>query len=409
MPWKELCTMSIREEFVINAKEPGVKLAALCREYGVSRKTGYKWMKRYDYGGVRALEDMSRRPQESPLRVSGDVVAEVVNLRVLHRAWGAKKLAEILRRRLGDQSPSTRTVARILVRSGLIQRARRRPCKLAMPFGPPKVSVKAPNDLWSVDFKGWWLTTSRERCEPLTVRDAHSRFILAVDVMVSTEGGSVETAFQRLFKTYGLPKAILTDGGPPFVAPNISMGLTKLNVWWLSLGIEHYRARPATPSDNGGHERMHRNIAEELEVFSALNRRAQQDACDRWRHEFNEHRPHESLGMRMPSEIYRRSDVLYEDKPVDVTYPENFLVRRASSNGEVKWLQRNLFLSTALTGQAVGLEPLKGRHFNVWFAHRLLGIADYSKEKAVFSPTPWNRQGDEEQESAITQERRSAG
>jgi putative transposase len=391
VPWEELCTMSVREQFVLRAKEPGANIAALCREHGISRKTGYKWIERYDEGGLSALEDMSRRPHTSPLQVSGDVVADVVQLRVAHPTWGSKKLAEILRRKYGSEAPSKRTVARILVRSGLVQQSRRRRQSPEVHFGPPTVQPKTPNDLWTADFKGWWLAASGERCEPLTVRDAYSRFVLAIDVLSTTSAETVKAVFERLFEKYGVPKAILTDGGSPFVAAYGSLGLTTLNVWWLSLGIEHYRSRPATPSDNGAHERLHKDIAAELEAFAALNRRAQQDACDRWRHDFNHHRPHEALAMRMPYEVYRRSDIVFDKaKAIDVVYPSHFITRLVSQVGVIKWRGGSVFISGALAARTVGLEPLTRRQFHVWFAHRRLGLVDFSTTEGVFTPAPWN-------------------
>jgi transposase InsO family protein len=313
-----------------------------------------------------------------------------VRIRSAHPHWGAKKLADLVQRKFGADAISTRTVARILVRAGLVQRARRRQRSTCVHVGAPNVQPKRPNDLWTVDFKGWWLTKAGERCEPLTVRDAFSRYVLAIDVLQSTEQGPVEATFKRLFKAHGLPKAIHTDGGTPFVATSGKLGLSRLNVWWLGLGIEHYRSRPATPSDNGGHERLHKDMAAELEAFAALNRKTQQDACDRWRHEFNHHRPHEALQMRMPGEVYRRSDVEFEDKPVEVTYPENYLVRLVGSTGLATWRHRDFFVSSALGKQLIGLEPLTRQTFNVWFAHRWLGVVDFKSDPPTFTAAPWN-------------------
>jgi transposase InsO family protein len=255
MPWKELFTMEIREEFVLRATSPNANIAALCREFGVSRKTGYKWLERFEELGVVGLDDMSRRPKESPLAVSGDVVAELTTIRVAHPTWGSKKLIEVAKRRLpADEVPSRSTVDRILKRAGLVQggRRRRHPAEDGKP--PQKASsveVKAPNDLWTVDFKGWWLAMDKTRCEPLTVRDAFSRYVIAIEVLPTSSGEAVLEVFENVFSRYGLPKAIQTDNGPPFVASHGVLGLTKLSAWWLSLGIEHVRSRPRTPSDNG--------------------------------------------------------------------------------------------------------------------------------------------------------------
>jgi hypothetical protein len=253
----------------------------------------------------------------------------------------------------------------------------------------PQVQPKRPNQLWTVDFKGWWRTRSGERCEPLTLRDAHSRYVLATVVLSSPKMGEVRAVFERVFSQYGLPEAILSDGGVPFVAPGSSIGLTTLSAWWLSLGIEHYRSRPATPSDNGGHERMHRDMAAELEAVAAMTRKAQQDACDRWRHDFNHHRPHEALGMKTPAERYQRSAVAFEQKPTALVYPDAFAVRRVSNVGCIKHAQHLVFVSHALSGYDLGLEYLSADHFAVWFAHRRLGeLLPHSKR---LDPDPWNR------------------
>jgi hypothetical protein len=253
------------------------------------------------------------------------------------------------------------------------------------------VKPQAPNDLWTVDFKGWWLTKQRERCEPLTVRDAYSRYVLGIIVLNSPQTEPVMTAFKDLFRRFGVPKAVLTDGGPPFVTAHGQLGLTQLSAWWLSLGIEHYRSRPATPSDNGGHERMHRDMAAELERFAALHLAAQQAACDRWRHEFNHERPHEALGMKMPGQVYHRSDQPFDDKDVELDYPEHFLDRVVSRTGHLRLQRKDMFLSWALAGRRVGFEPLGAARYNVWFSHRKLGEVDLSQPKAIFTASPWNQ------------------
>jgi transposase InsO family protein len=390
MPWKELNVMKSREEFVLRAREPGVNFSALCAEYGVARKTGYKWLKRYQSEGLGGLEDESRRPNRSPLEVSGDIVADVVEFRLAHAQWGPTKLAELVRTRRGPESCSARTVARILVRVGLARRTVRRR-RQGSAIAAPRPAHDRPNQLWTVDFKGWWLSQNRERCEPLTVRDAYSRYVLGIVVLGSTSQGPVIEAFKGLFEKYGMPEAILVDNGTPWIQPGSKLGLTQLSAWWLALGIEVFRSRPATPSDNGGHERMHRDMATELEAFRALNRKAQQEACDRWRHDFNHVRPHEALGLKTPAQVYQRSRVKYDGKPVLLTYPERYILRRVSTCGQVRNLQTYVFLSTALAGYEVGFEPMGKRRFAVWFGHRRLGTVDFDEpHPRRITADPWN-------------------
>lgn len=393
--------MQSREEFVLRAEEPGANFSALCEEYGVARKTGYKWMKRYKAEGLAGLEDDSRRPHASPLSVSGDIVADVVEFRLAHGQWGPNKLADLVRARRGPGSVSARTVARILERVGMARRTVRRR-REGSKVSAPKPLCERPNQLWTVDFKGWWLSKNRERCEPLTVRDAYSRYVLAIVVLPSTEQGPVIEAFKKLFVKYGMPDAILVDNGTPWIQPGSRLGLTRLSAWWLALGIEVFRTRPATPSDNGGHERMHRDMANELEAFRALNRKAQQEACDRWRHDFNHIRPHEALGMKKPAQVYQRSRVTYEDKPIVLAYPERYIPRRVSSCGQVRSLRTYAFVSQALAGYDVGFEPLGGNRFAVWFGHRRLGTVDFDEpHPRRITADAWNT-ADQPQDKSIT-------
>lgn len=326
--------MSVREEFVIKALEPGANISALSREYGISRKTGYKWISRFKERGVAGLEDLSRRPLKSPLVVSADVAVEIIAIRKAHQRWEARKIRVILQRSFAEEEvPSERTVVRVLERAGFIQRRRKRRRQSSMPTKKPRILARKPNDLWTVDYKGWWMAWNSDRCEPLTIRDAVSRFVLAAEVLSGTALAPAREVFEAVFRRYGLPRVILSDNGIPFVAPNSRLGLTRLSAWWISLGIEHVRSRPGTPSDNGGHERMHRDMAEELEAFSAMSRKAQQQECQRWRHEFNHHRPHEALGMKTPADSFHRSHVAFDGKPAEIVYPERFRVFTASKGG----------------------------------------------------------------------------
>lgn len=391
MPWKELCAMGLREDFVIKARSPGTNFAALCREYGVSRKTGYKWLDRYNKEGVSGLEDLSRRPKETPLAVSADVAVFIVELRLAHPTWGSKKLAVLAEKRLPPgTAPKRATIDRILTRAGLVQRGHRRLQRFGGPSRKPTVVAKAPNDVWTVDFKGWWLALDKGRCEPLTIRDAFSRYVLHIEVLSTTALPPVRAVFEAVFARYGLPKVILTDNGTPFVSSFNVLGLTKLSAWWLSLGIEHIRTRPATPSDNGGHERMHRDMAAELERFKALNRFKQQEACERWRLDFNCIRPHEALGMKCPKDVYRESRVRFiAGRPVEPEYPEDFDVRLVGKRGGITWGDKPVFISNALAHQRVGLELLGDSCARVWFGTKRLGQIDFNKTPIQFAAEPW--------------------
>jgi putative transposase len=378
-PWNKVSPMKLREEFVLLALEPRACMAKLCREYGISRQNGYKWVKRYREDGVDGLRDRSRRPLGSGVQASGEVVLQVLELRQ-KRGWGPKKLQELLRRKLrrGGQGavPSMRTIARIIARGGFVKKRKR----LTLPAGrateAPAPKVEEPNDLWTVDFKGWWRAQDGERCEPLTVRDAHSRYVLRAALLGSTATVAVRPEFQRLFERHGLPKAILSDNGSPFGCTRAPWGLTELSAWWVSLGIQVIHSRPGCPQDNGGHERVHLDMLK-LERASAPSRQAQQVLCDEWQREFNHVRPHEALAMKTPAQVYRPNARRPLPKLVRHNYPNGAAMRRVNTNGHFWWRGRSLFLSRALRGHSIALVcPTGQRLATIMFHHMALGQLD---------------------------------
>ena len=345
--------MNQKLEFIEKAGARGANISALCREYGISRQTGHKWLRRFRAQGYTGLTEQSRRPHTSPLTTAEEVIVNILELRERHWSWGPDKIARVLRRAHGEDAPSKSTVARVLQRLGRIHK-RRPPVRVWSVDGRPRIEVHAPNDLWTMDFKGWWCARNRDRCEPLTVRDAFSRRVLAVALLESSRIKDVRQVLQRLFERHGLPLAIQSDNGTPFVSVLARGGLSKLSVWLLSLGIQLVRSRPGCPQDNGGHERMHRDLSE-LECNPARTRRAQQRACDRWMVEFNEVRPHDALGGKTPAEVYRNSE-RRSLVPIHPNYPSDWQVRRVSMNGTVSLDDDTVFVSTALAGQLIGLK-----------------------------------------------------
>jgi putative transposase len=290
--------VSVRQNFVLRALSGEVPVAELCREFGVSRKTGYKWLKRFKEKGVSGLVSRPRRPRGNRLAITADMATKIVALKQKHPRWGAKKIWVLLvREHQVDDVPSVSTINRVLHVSGLVKKKRRyRPTSPGLPQRPA-VSVEAPNDLWTVDFKGWWRAGNGERCDPLTIRDAFSRYVLDLRLLRKTNTEAVRPVFERLFETYGVPKAIQSDNGPPFASRGLG-GLSALSAWWVSLGIDVVRSRPGKPTDNGGHERMHADISVDIQADAAFSLALQQHACDAWRDEFNLIRPHEGLGMK---------------------------------------------------------------------------------------------------------------
>jgi transposase InsO family protein len=371
-------------------------MAKLCRQYGISRQNGYKWVRRYREEGIDGLLDQSRRPLGSRVQASGEVVLQVLELRQ-KRGWGPKKLEELLRRKLrregqGAAVPSVRTIARIIGRAGFVKKRKR----LTLPAGrateAPAAHVEAPNDLWTVDFKGWWRAQDGERCEPLTVRDAHSRYVLRAALLGSTATAVVRPEFQRLFERYGLPKAILSDNGSPFACTTAPCGLSELSAWWVSLGIEVIHSRPGCPQDNGGHERVHFDMLN-LERESAPSRQAQQVLCDHWQREFNHVRPHEALAMKTPAQVYRPKARRPIPKLVTHDYPKGAVLRKVLTNGHFWWNGRSLFLSRSVRGHSIALVCPPGRRLaTIMFHHMALGQLDLEGRAKVQPLSEENRQ-----------------
>ena len=305
-----------------------------------------------------------------PLALGEEVVLAVLEAREAHPRWGAKKLVVLLQRRFGAQAPSERTIARILDRFGKL-RKRGRPRRVSVIESAPTVDVRGPNDVWTVDFKGWWRTTDRRRCEPLTIRDAYSRYVLAVRLLDSTKGVAVRKVFQQLFQRFGLPKAIQCDNGAPFVSVASRGGLTQLSAWWVSLGIELVRSRSGCPQDNGAHERMHADMSGDLQASPADSRVKQQRACDRWRKQFNEVRPHEALQQRVPAELYVASP--RRPRPKLTVYPPRWIIRLVNPSGVIKISGEMYRVSAGLAGHHVGLQPVDGLRWRVWFHQMDLG------------------------------------
>lgn len=372
--------MSLRKEFVLKALGKEAPVTELCRQYGVSRKTAYKWIKRFREAGVAGLVGESRRPRRSPQITREALRAEIIRLRRAHPTWGAKKLRQLLLRSGVDEPPCTKTIERILDQAGLVRRHRWRPRSVAVPTGAPRVVVNGPNDLWTVDFKGWWQTKDGKRCEPLTVRDAHSRYILTLRALPRSSEACVRPVFEELFGRYGVPAAILSDNGPPFATVLALGGLSRLSAWWLALGINVVRSRPGCPQDNGGHERMHLDIGAELQAAAAGSVPAQQALFDDWLTEFNHVRPHEALQMRTPADLYRPSKTRMPTLVIP-SYPKHWFVHRVEPTGHITHRCWRTYLSKTLEGHLVAVE--EAPDLRVWFCNLLLGGYVHRQDKKV--------------------------
>jgi putative transposase len=361
--------MNQRKEFVLRAMDTQ-NFRELCEEYRISAKTGYKWRERFLQYGLAGMSELSRRPKGHAKELAEAVVCELVRLKQAHPSWGPRKLRKIYGRSHGEV-PSESSFQRVLARAGLVQerrlRARGESGRL---FTGRRAS--APNQIWTVDFKGWWRVANGLRCEPLTVRDEFSRYVLEVRAVADACTGTVRCCFERLFEQNGVPEAIRSDNGSPFASDQGVLGLSKLSAWWVALGIDLERGRPGCPQDNGAHERLHLDIQRELR---GKNLADQQAGFDEWRRTFNHERPHEALGMRCPAELYQVSPRKYQGSPEDLVY-EAMETRRVSKVGAIGWGGQRVFISTALADWSVGLEPCAQGKYHVYFGRLRLGQLD---------------------------------
>lgn len=364
--------MDQRTEFAMKALRTD-NFRALCANYGISPKTGYKWQQRLLQYGLTGMQELSRRPKHSTNELAEAVVCEIVRLKRAHPHWGPRKIQELYRRVHG-QAASESSFKRVLERAGLTEPRRHRQRATEAGRLHSARRAQSPNDVWTVDFKGWWYDGQRQRCQPLTVRDEYSRYILELQRVPDARTATVRDRFDRLFQRHGLPAAIRSDNGDPFAHRSAVLGLSRLSAWWVALGIDLERGRPGHPQDNGAHERMHRDIGVELQPHTA-----EQHALDLWRQEFNQQRPHEALAMQCPAEVYRNSQRPYAGSPEDLDYPA-MDTRKVNPHGLIKWCGTELFVSTSLVGWSVGLKPLVNGQYELWFGRWLLGWLDPSTE-----------------------------
>jgi transposase InsO family protein len=375
MPWSEATPVTERFGFVIDCEEGLFSVSELCDRYGISRKTGYKWIERFERDGPDGLKDRPRIAHTFPHRTDAVLVEELLESRRRHPDWGPKKLVTRLRDRQPHAAwPAASTAGDILKRAGLVRPRRRR--RALHPTVPGHLSKPIhPNDLWSADFKGQFRTRDSVYCYPLTVCDGASRYLLEVRALCSTDTLPARESFQRVFREYGLPRVLRTDNGVPFASTGLCR-LSRLSVWWIRLGIRPERIAPAHPEQNGSHERMHKTLKAATTRPPERDRSAQQRRFDRFRGEFNHERPHESLGQKTPASLYRPSPRADPTHLPPLAYPGHFEVRRVGSNGCILWKGHPLPLSHCLSGEDVGLEEVDDGIWSLFFGEFLLARFD---------------------------------
>lgn len=383
MPWKESTKMSERMNFVLRL-EAGERMSDLCREYGIARKTGYKFVERYKSCGPSGLEDRSHRPERfancTP-QATQDLILEIKNK---FKTWGAAKIGQYMRRKhSGITVPARSTIHEILFKNGLVKKRRARPRNtflVPMPF----IESKKPNEVWCSDYKGQFRLQKGGYCYPLTISDHFSRYLFECEGLENTKGEEAFSIFERAFLENGLPDGMLTDNGPPFGTRGL-FRLSRLSIWWLRLGIKLYRIEPGHPEQNGRHERMHLTLAQDTTRPARENILQQQETFDDFKRIFNIERPHEALEMKVPAEVYKLSERPYPKELPEPTYPLHDTICCVRETGHVRIKsKREFFLSEVFGGQTVGLRQEEDKVWRVSFLNYELGY--YDEKDNTFYP-----------------------
>lgn len=374
MPWLETDVIKERNRFVLDYESGLFAMSELCERYGISRPTGYELWARYQAEGLRGLADRPHGAKSCPHKTAVEVERALVRLRLKYPKWGPVTLLQ----RLGKLQPelvlpAPSTAGEILKRQGLIEPRKRR-IHHRHP-GRPYLEMQAPNDVWTADFKGEFLTGDHRYCYPLTIADGCSRYLLACRGQRSTAHPGARAVFRATFREYGMPLQILTDNGGPFATTAVS-GLSRLSAWWIKLGIHPVRIEPGRPQQNGRHERMHRTLKAETTRPPAADLGAQQRRMERFRRRYNEERPHRALAGEVPASIYRPSARAYPEQEPTLTYPGHFKVLKVCGNACLKWRKRWVFISRVLVDELIGLESIDEGIWSVYFGPVLLGRFD---------------------------------
>ena len=379
MPWRERSPMEQRADFVREFESGWFTMTELVAQYGISRKTGYTWVAAYEARGLTGLQDRSRRPHHSPHATDAEVVEAILAIRRRHPHWGPKKLLAVAQRRHGDMAwPARSTIAALLKRRGLVPPRRRR----GAPSRATAVArgvITRPNEVWTVDYKGEFLTGDRHYCYPFTLRDGFSRYILRCDALTAHTLAVTRPRFERAFAEYGLPDRIRSDNGPPFGGPGLGR-LSTLAAWWIRLGIAPERIDPGHPEQNGSHEPFHKVLKAETARPPASSARAQQRRFTRFCAEYNQDRPHESLNQTVPAQHYQPAARVLPRRLPPLDYPGHAEIRRVDQNGYVSW-RTPLFVSVALADQPVAFEEVDDGIWTVTFASVVLGRFDERQHK----------------------------
>lgn len=376
MTWKNVNPMEQRILFIADyLKHNYSDFSALCLRYDISRKTGYKWVERYQDFGEQGLHEQSRRPKNHPFAIPYVIRKAILDIRQNSKIkFGPKKIQAKLKTQFPSLvPPSITTIYNILKQEGLIEptRSRRKTPLYKQPFK----KVQAANDLWSVDFKGQFLLKNGHWCYPLTIMDHHSRYLLACQGLTTTATKDSKEVFEQVFREYGLPLRIRSDNGVPF-SSNAPGGLSLLSIWWIRLGIHPERIKPGRPQQNGQHERMHLTLKDAIKDDIVDNLKEQQVILDDFKHAYNFDRPHESLNQELPKDWYSASERSFPEKLPEIIYPDYFLRRKVMPSGSINWRNGRLYVTNTLKGEVVGMTEVDNGIWDIYFGHIRLGSVD---------------------------------
>jgi len=378
MPWTETCVMEQRAKFIIDILEGSYSMTELCEYYGISRKTGYKWIQRYEQGGFDAIRDLSRAPHCHPHQISHQVKESILTVKKRFPKWGAPKIRSRLERIHPDWNnyPAISTIGLFLRKQGLTHPRKRR--RKATPTELPLTGGCHSNHVWCADFKGHFKTDDGSRCNPLTISDHASRYLLCCRHLGRMSYELVKMRFERVFREYGLPEVVRTDNGTPFASRGLG-GLSRLSYWWIRLGIHPERIEPGHPEQNGRHERIHKTLKDHTARPPAKTLAQQQRRFNEFRVEYNEYRPHEALEMHTPSQCYCNSTRVFPSRLSEVSYPDYMQSRRVFLHGDILYFGKRLFVTESLRGEYVGVEQIDEDASLLWYCSYLLGRIDHRK------------------------------
>ena len=379
MSWLETCPMNERVKFIMAYQKEPDSFKTLCERFNVSRKTGYKWLSRFEEQGFGGLQDRSRAPNRVANKLDKDCRQQILSVKCKHMDWGPRKIIAWLEQEYPSQEwPVPSTAGLLLKQHGLVKARKLR--RYVEPYRQPFADCDGPNAVWSIDYKGQFKLQNGQLCYPLTLTDNFSRFLLACDASEKISSERIKQIMERAFREYGLPEIIKSDNGSPFASTGLG-AFTELNAWWWKLGIIHERSRPGHPEDNGRHERMHKTLKASAINPAKENMLEQQLAFKSFQETFNYDRPHEAIDNQRPGWLYQPSAKKFPYYLEDVIYPGSFETRRVRLNGTIKWGGREVYVSQALANEVIGLYPSNDQEFEVYFSTKKFALFDEEKRK----------------------------